>query len=745
MYRQNIGARTIMRFPPASRGLYGCIFLIVSIAFFLSSRAADTAPAAPPSTPLHPVIDNYFGIKITDPYRYIENLKDPDVQTWFKAQADYAKSYLAQLAGREQLITDIEKYVNSEPASIHSIRRTPNGHYFFLKTLPTENTAKLYIRNGIDGPDTLLLDTDKFAGPKGQPAAINYFDVSRDDHYVAIGISTGGSENAVLHILDVQTGKESAETIDRAEFGSVEWRPDNQSFFYSRLQPLGDHPDPNAKFLNSAIYLHQVGTSPDTDRLIFRSGLSPRVAIAPIDEPSIALDPTSDFAIGIIEHGVQGELTLYVVPATALDQADIPWIKICDVQDQISSFTFHGKDIFLLSHKNAPHFKLLKLDLQKPDLSQATVLIPFGDSIIRSFTTAADALYVKQTNNGMAQITRLPYDGAVSSVIPLPGPGNASISSSNPLIPGILFVMSSWTKGPVIYQYDNTTNQVTPTHLLPLGPFDNRDDITSEEVLAPSYDGTLVPLSIIHRKDMKLDGSNPTFISAYGGYGMISEPGFIIYDQAWLDRGGVYCFAHVRGGGANGEDWYKAGYKLTKPNTWRDVIACAKYLIDKKYTSPSHLGLLGGSAGGITIGRSITARPDLFAVANIRAGCVNALRLENSPNGPPNIPEFGSTATQEGFEDLYAMDALHHVRDGVAYPAVMLSVGMNDPRVEPWQSGKFAARLQAASSSGRPILLRVDYAGGHGIGASKRQGIEINADMFSFFLTQFATTPHPTP
>jgi prolyl oligopeptidase len=714
--------------------------------FGLMGLPAPIAHAAQPapSTPVRPVVDDYFGIKITDPYRYLENLADPEVQTWFKAQAEYAGNYFDHLATRQAFVTDIEKYVNSEPASIHDIRRTFAGHYFFLKTLPTENTAKLYMRQGIDGPDTLLVDTDKFAGPKGQPAAINYYSVSHDDRYVAVGISTGGSEMATLHILDTQTGKESAETIDRAEFGGVAWRPDNQSFFYNRLQAPGDKPAPNSKFLNSTIFLHQVGASPETDRAIFRNGLSPRVQISPVDEPGVAIRPDSDFAIGIVEHGVQREQTLYAAPAAALDKDDIPWTKICDVPDQVSSFTFRGNDIFLLSHKNASHFKLLKLDLQHPDIARATVMVPAGDGILRSMDATADALYLKETLSGTAKITRIPCDGAPSTVIPLPYHGGVGFASSDPRLPGILLAISSWTKGAVMFQYDNATNQVTPTHLLPVGPFDNRDDITSETVLAPSYDGALVPLTIIHRTDIKLDGSNPTIISAYGAYGMTSEPGFNLASLPWLDRGGVYCIGHVRGGGENGQDWYRAGYKVTKPNTWRDVIACAQYLINKKYTSPSHLAIVGGSAGGITMGRAITARPDLFAAANIRAGCVNALRIENSPNGPPNIPEFGTTTTQEGFEDLYAMDALHHVRDGVAYPAVLLTIGMNDPRVEPWESGKFAARLQAATAGSGPILLRVDYAGGHGIGASKQQRIEQTADMYAFFLAQFHDSPAGT-
>jgi protease II len=306
----------------------------------------------------------------------------------------------------------------------------------------------------------------------------------------------------------------------------------------------------------------------------------------------------------------------------------------------------------------------------------------------------------------------------------------------------VIFSQTSWTTAVQYCRYVPVTNQVAPTNLQPAGPYDHLDDLTSEEVKAPSYDGTMIPLSIVHKKGMALDGKNPTILYAYGSYGSTQDPALGPSYIAWYERGGILAVAHVRGGGEGGEAWHQAGFKLTKPNTWRDFIACGEYLVSQKYTSPAQMGILGGSAGGITVGRALTERPDLFAAAAARAGAVNVLRAGREPNGPPNIPEFGSDTTQAGFEDLYAMDALQHVRDGVAYPAVLLTTGINDPRVSPSEPAKFAARLQAASSSGKPVLLRVDYQGGHGIGASRLQSEELTADTFAFFLSQFghATT-----
>jgi prolyl oligopeptidase len=297
--------------------------------------------------------------------------------------------------------------------------------------------------------------------------------------------------------------------------------------------------------------------------------------------------------------------------------------------------------------------------------------------------------------------------------------------------------LTSWTKARKIYAYDPSHKNVTDTQLQPVGKFDAPADLESVEVKAKSYDGTLIPLSIVYRKGVKLDGSNPTLLEGYGAYGITLDPFFDPKYIAWFERGGVFAVAHVRGGGEYGEDWHLAGKLLTKHNTWKDFIACAEYLINQKYTSTSHLAIEGGSAGGITIGRSITERPDLFAVAIDAVPMSDVVRAEFTPNGPPNIPEFGTVKEADGFKALYEMSGYHHVMDGTKYPAVIVTTGFNDPRVVSWEPGKMAARLQAATSSGKPVLLRVDYDAGHGIGSTKTQREEALADEMSFALWQF--------
>ena len=405
----------------------------------------------------------------------------------------------------------------------------------------------------------------------------------------------------------------------------------------------------------------------------------------------------------------------------------------------MTDFAPRGEDIYLTTHKGALRFKIIRTSIANPDLAHAQVVVPETEAVIKAQTVASDAHYVFLLDGGIGKVLRVPFSnrGAASrQPVPLPLDGQVWVDAADPRVNGILIGLTSWTKAAADYAYDPQTNRVTDTRLQPQGPYDNPQDIVSEEVKVKSYDGTMVPLSIVHRRDVKLDGSNPTLLEGYGAYGITFDPYFDPKLLAWFERGGVYAVAHVRGGGEYGEGWHLAGKLLTKHNTWRDFIAAAQYLVDHKYTSPAHLAGEGGSAGGITIGRAITERPDLFGAALDDVGLSDALRVEHSPNGPPNIPEFGTTTTPEGYQALYEMSSYHHVKDGTPYPAVMVVTGINDPRVTPWEPAKMTARLQAATSSGKPVLLRVDYEAGHGMGSTKSQTQQLLADQWSFLLWQ---------
>jgi prolyl oligopeptidase len=729
--------------PDSSRRRSALLLGIAGLAFVLSAlrvasvrAAADAVPSAPPPAPVHPVTDEYFGTKVVDPYRYMENLKDPEVEAWFRAQNAYTRAILGRIPGRDALLAKIKQLDESAPARVSDVRRLPNGRYFYQKRLASEDVPKVYMRDGLAGEEKLLVDPTTFAKSGGPHYSINYYAPSLDGQYVAFGVSPAGSEDAVLHVVDTATGKETGDVIDRTQFGSPSWLSDGRSFLYNRLQKLGPDAAPTDRYLKSRAYLHVLGRDPDKDTVVFGYEVSPAIAVKPEDIPFAVTAPETSYAVAVIAHGVQNENTLYVAPVASLDKPNIPWKKVCDVEDDVTGFDVRGDDLYLQSHKDASRFKVLHTKLGEPDVAKADVVVPPSEAVIRNIAAAQDGLYVQELDGGIGRLVRVPY-GASPKPVALPFEGTVSLAATDQRVPGTLLEMTSWTKANQIYTYDPPSKQITDTGLQPLGPYDDPRSLESVEVKAKSYDGTMIPLSITYKKGLKLDGSNPTLLLGYGAYGITLDPHFDPKLLAWYDLGGVYAVAHLRGGGEYGEDWHLAGKGPTKQNTWKDFIACGQYLIEHKYTDSAHLGGEGGSAGGITIGRSITERPDVFAAVIDAVPVSDAVRAEFTPNGPPNIPEFGTVKTEEGFKGLYAMSAYHHIKDGTRYPAVMVTTGFNDPRVISWEPGKMAARLQAATSSGRPILLRVDYEAGHGFGSTKTQRQEELADEWSFLLWQF--------
>jgi prolyl oligopeptidase len=692
----------------------------------------------PPVAPVTNVTDSYFGVTVSDPYRYMENLKDPEVAAWMKAQNDFTRSVLDRIPGRNGLLARIQELDDAVAARVQGIRRLPNDRYFYLKRLPADNTPKLYRRSGLSGKETLLVDPEAITRATGKPHSINYYEPSLDGKLIAYGISAAGSEDAVLHVVDAITSREIDKPIDRAQYGGVEWRPDGKSFFYNRLQKLEPGMPMIDRYRKSRVYLHVIGADAEKEQPVFGFGISTLVEMSPEDIPGISLAPNSKYAVGDIEHGTRRERTLYVAPLASVGKPKTPWRKICDVEDGVTGYTVKGNEIFLLTHKNAPRFKVIRTSLAKPNIAKAETVVPTGQAVITGMAAARDALYVQARDGSISRLLRVPYRGGKPEQIALPFEGSLGLSAVDQRRNGTLLWLSTWTKAGQVYAYDPRTKRITNTGLQPLGRFDAPDDLESVEVEARSHDGAMIPLSIVYKRGTRLDGSNPTLLSGYGSYGFPQDPSFDPRRLAWIERGGVFAVAHVRGGGEFGYEWYQAGYKLTKPNTWKDFIACAEYLIEHKYTSPQWLAGTGRSAGGILIGRAITERPDLFGAAIPIVGCLDMLRMETTPNGVPNIPEFGTVKTEDGFKELYEMSSYNHVAGGTKYPAVMLMTGINDPRVEPWQSAKMAARLQAATASGKPVLLRVDYEAGHGIGSTKKQSEEETADILTFLLWQFS-------
>jgi prolyl oligopeptidase len=699
-----------------------------------SSLTAMAAPAAP----VRAVTDTYFGTPVVDNYRYMENLKDPEVAAWMKAQADHTRATLDALPGRAALLNRMSELMQSTPAIVEDLQIV-DGHYYTIRMPAGTQQPKLYVRKGVKGLDRLLIDPEKLAGGKDAHLALQYFRPSPDNRYVAYSLAAGGSEEGVLHILDSNTGEDLTESADRVKFGAPSWRADSQSFFYTRMRKLTPGMAVTARYQNLRVYLHILGQAFDNDTPILGHGLSDgSIPMTPEEMPWVVTRPDSPYALAMISPGTDPRNRAYVAPVTDIKNGRTRWRAVASsYDDQLMDPAMHGNSLYWLSRKNAPRGRLLELDLSRPD-AKPRIVAAEGDLPISDVYAGHDALYWRISNAGINQVQRLAYtEGAKPETLHLPYPANVTDVITDKVGNAVVLNASSWIRSPAYLERNSTTGAIADSGLQPVGAYDNAKDLVVAEVKVKSWDGTRVPLSIVYRKGLALDGTHPAELSGYGAYGISQSPFFMPFFRAQYERGMVVATCHVRGGGELGETWHEAGRQATKPNTWKDFIACADYLVTHKYTSAQQLVGTGGSAGGILIGRAIEERPELFVGAVALVPMADALRSETTANGVPNIPEFGSVKTAAGFRALHAMSPYANVKDGVKYPAVLITTGINDPRVDAWEPAKLAARLQAASTSGKPVLLRVDYAAGHGgMGASIDQFLAQFADMISFELWQ---------
>jgi prolyl oligopeptidase len=704
--------------------------LLSVIAAFSLAAQADSLPVFPASN----VPETFFGTVVDDPYRAMENEKDPAVASWMKAHAEHARRTLESLPGYAALAKRIAELDNAAAARIGGVERARNGDFYFTRRGASDNVFKLYVRRA-DGGETLLADPDDWQRETGKPHAINYFSVAPDSKLVAVGISQGGNELATLYLIDTTTRQRVGEPIDRARYAEVSWADDSKAFFYSRVPALPAGAPVSEIFKNRRAYFHVVGTKADADAFLLGPDGNPKVKVLPTESPSVVATRGSRYAVAVVNNGVQRELTLYAAPIDEAKKADAQWVRICDPADQVTGFAVRGDDIYLRSHASSPRFAILRTKLSAPDVKKAEVVVAPGELLVSEVAAARDGLYYETREGAITRLKRVAWDAKVAHDVRFPVEGATGILSASPDIDGVVASVSAWTRAREIYAVA-PDGKVTNTGLQPLGRFDAPTDLVATEVRVKSHDGAMVPLSIVHRKGIKLDGSNPAMLVGYGSYGITYDATFDPVRIAWLEKGGVYAVANVRGSSAYGEDWYKAGYKATKPNTWKDFIACAEYLIARKYTSAKHLGIVGGSAGGITVGRALTSRPDLFAAGVPQVGMLDFVRLQVMPIGPVNVVEFGDIRKEDEFRGLLEMSSYHHVKKGTAYPAVLLQHGVNDTRVNVGQSNKMAAALMAATTSGKPILLDLDYDSGHGQGMTKAQRQHLIAHYYAFLLWQ---------
>lgn len=697
------------------------------------------AAPRPPIARIDGVKEDIWGQKIDDPYRWMENPEDADWLPFMEGQAAHSRAVLDAIPARETMAARVRALSAEVPKPFKVISRA--GKIFYEYRPKAANIPKLYVRDGIDGRERILIDPSQLDQGDSH-VSIDWWMPSPNGRYVVTGLSKGGSENSVLHIFDLTNNAFLNERIDKVENQSPSWLPDSSGFFYNRLAD-GNKPGDLNYYLNSAAFLHRIHSDPSLDRLILKRGLYPEIPGTPEEYPYADTEANSDHVTVAFFGGVRNNNAHFVARRDHLLSGTPQWLQVCSLDDDIQKLVLSGDTLYLLSTKGAPNGKVLCTSAIKPNLATAKLVVPESDVVIETIAIAKDGLYLKDTLGGYSGMRRLNVDGRLQR-IKLPFDGSLLELSTNCMDPGAWFIGESWLVPPSCYRVDPESNKAKIVPLIGRPGIDG-SGYELIRTAAIARDGTKVPMSIIARRGLKRNGRNPTLVEAYGAYKISSEPWFFNGRLiAFLEQGGVFVTAHVRGGGEYGQRWWKAGQKLTKANTWRDLIDCCQALIKTGWTSPRHLAITGTSAGGITVGKAMTEQPDLFAAVISNVGVSNPLRAEFSENGPGNVDEFGTIKDRDGFIGLLRMDAYQAVNDTRTYPAVLLTSGINDPRVSPWQVAKMAAKLQRACSrvgaAANPVLLRVDFKAGHGIGSTRQQRDEEEADAFAFVLWR---TGHP--
>src|SRR6266446_4965469 len=688
-----------------------------------------SATAASPETPKKPVSTKYQDVTVEDPYQWLEQDNDPQVKAWSGAQNQRTRQYLDRLPDRAAIEKQLTEWYAKTAPSYSSLVSRP-GILFAMKFQPPKQQQLLVRLTSADDlkSEKVVLDPNVLDA-KGT-TAIDWFVPSLDGKYVAVSLSKGGSEDGALHFYETATGKALPDTIVHVQYptagGSAAWNADGTGIFYTRFPRKGERPDADLNFYQQ-IYFHKLGT-PDTEDKYSIGKDFPRIA-----EITLAASRDGKCILATVANGDGGDFAHYLLGP------DGTWKQITQFSDQIKNARLGRDDaLYLISRAGAPRGKILRLPLDAPELKNAAEIVPAGDAVIERIVPSRDALYVGDLLGGPSQIRRFDLNGKNSTIIPIP-----QISAVQEMLAledgSLLFRDVSYTEPAAWFRCLNGKTEPAKSALRSTSPV-SFADIEVRREFATSRDGAKIPLNILFRKGMKPDGSNPTLLYGYGGYGISMSPNFDFTRRLWFDRGGGYIVANIRGGGEFGEDWHKAGNLTKKQNVFDDFAAAADYLIKENYTRPEKLAIQGGSNGGLLMGAIITQHPDLMRAVVSSVGVYDMLRVELAPNGAFNVTEFGTVKDPDQFKALYAYSPYHHVVNGAKYPSILMMTGANDGRVAPYHSRKMVARLDEANKSQNPILLRTSSSAGHGIGTALNERIKQLADTYAFLFAQLGMT-----
>ncbi len=679
------------------------------------------------------VTDNYHGTQVADPYRWLEDdvRESDDVRKWVTQQNELTFKYLQSLPYRNAIndrltqLWDYEKY--GAP-----FRR--GERYFFFKNDGLQNQSVLYQQDSLDAPAKVLLDPNEWASDG--TIALGSLSFSPDGQLLAYSVQEAGSDWQTWKVLEVATGEQRTDEIEWSKFGSVSWTADNQGFYYSAYDPPAAEGQFQELNLGQKVYYHQLGDAQADDKLVHQNADEPEWGFA----PSVTED--GKYLIITVWQGTDDR---YRVLFKSLEQPDKPFTALVEkMENEYSFLGNNGSQFFFKSDLKAPRKRIIATDVAGDDLTAWKEIVPEVEQAMESAGIVGDTLIIEYLQDAKTQVKLFDLKGTFAREVDFPGIGSARGFGGKRDHDETFYSFSSFNRPPATYRYDLATGKSTQLQAAKVDF--NADDYEVNQVFYASKDGTRVPMFVAHKKGLKLDGSNPTLLYGYGGFNISLTPGFSVSRLQWMEMGGVFVMANLRGGGEYGKAWHKAGTKTKKQNVFDDFIAAAEYLIDQKYTSPNRLGIQGGSNGGLLVGACMAQRPDLFGACLPAVGVMDMLRFHRFTAGRFWVDDYGNAEENaDEFAAIYKYSPYHNLKKGTEYPATMVTTADTDDRVVPGHSFKFAAMLQAAQSGPDPTLIRIETKAGHGAGKPTAKVIEETADLWSFLVKNLDFQPEIPP
>ena len=707
---------------PVARAL-GVFLGLTSLSAAGPSTARAGRPAYPES-PVHGVADTLHGHVLIDPYRWLENDTSAAVRQWTDSQNRFTRQYLDNFPGRAALAQRLRKVYELTVTSRPDLEgRT----LFYSRRAGDQNQPIVHVRGpGERGPDRVLLDPNTLSSDG--TVAVDWMYPSPDGALLAYGTSANGSEKSTLHVRRTDTAKDLPDAIPNTSFASVAWAPDGKSFLYTRHPARGEVPGGEEVF-HAQVFEHRLGADPARDSLVYSGEGRPiqetRRVSTSADRRWVFLETSLDWA----------KNDLYARPAGSRG----PFTPIAVGLDGETHADAWGGKLYLLSNVGAPRFHILTLDPVKPDLQSAKELIPEQQGVIESFRNAGGSLAVAVTEKAVSRVLLFELDGTLKKEIPLPALGSVDNLTGEPEAKAVYFSFASFVYPPAVYRYDLERGRLEPIETVSPG-IDPADFETRQEWVT-SKDGTRVPVFLVHKKGLAMDGNRPTLLTAYGGFNVSEQPSFNPSAIPWLEAGGVYADACLRGGGEFGRDWHEAGRLERKQNVFDDFAAAAEWLVSQGITRPERLAARGGSNGGLLVGAALTQRPELFGAIVCQVPLLDMIRYHRFSIARYWVPEYGSSEDPRQFDFLLAYSPYQNVHAGTRYPATLLTAAESDSRVAPLHARKMTALLQAKTGGDAPILIRIESKAGHGAGKPTAKRVEEAVDVLSFLMMQLGISP----